>query len=243
MKKIILVHWRNVKLPEKINYMENIEEEAFENIECYMTVPLTHLLLARETFPKFIRLVAPDCIEFDENNEYCSGITIRNLLDIQIKTVILGSAERIFDMNETQNIISQKLICCYKNKLKVILYLINTKEEYETDMEAYNLLVQLTKYFSTLQQNLWNEITVIYEPEWFFIQDYSYFELRLKNKVAYIKKALDIYLITAKIIFSGRLNYIFIKKMLEKKIVDGYLYHGEPFDDDFMNIIRFMNKI
>ena len=130
MKTLIVANWKMnpASLKEAKNLFDSVKQgikkacpEHSRRVEVVVCPPFIYLSALNERgFASIIKLGAQDC-SWEEKGAFTGEVSPRQLKNLGVKYVILGHSERRKYFEETDEIVSRKLMACLKVGLKPIL--------------------------------------------------------------------------------------------------------------------------
>lgn len=228
--------------------LENIEQSMAEHnykINNFNEKDIDRLLIDE----KIIKIGSQDCSPELEGS-FTGDISPKILYEVGCEFVILGHSERRINHNESNELISKKIISASKNNLKVILCIGETMNARENG--SYKQFIK-DQIISSIGNNKdLSSIIIAYEPIWAIgtgriPKNNEIFEINeiIKMTIDYLKKQelisenLDL-----SIIYGGSVNSENAKSILEIEWTDGLLIGKSSLDiDEFAKICLISSEI
>lgn len=137
-----------------------------QGIELALAPPYTALEIVKKAIGKnSISLAAQDC-HWENNGAFTGEVSPAMLKDLGCEFVILGHSERRHILNETDLLVSKKMIAALRNRLRPILCVGETLAERESGRTAAVITRQLRVALKGLDENDIKTIEIAYEPVW-----------------------------------------------------------------------------
>lgn len=206
----------------------------------YVTIPA---VLAAVKGSKII--VAAQNMADHENGAYTGEISPDMLLDLGVKTVILGHSERRSYYGESNEFINGKVKLAIKKGMDVVLCVGETLSEREDGKLEAVLGEQITKCLSGVSAEEMAHITIAYEPVWAIGTGRTATPEDADGAHAFIRCTVGkLYSedIAQKLIiqYGGSVKASNVKALMAKENIDGALVGGASLSvDKFLPIITF----
>jgi len=246
-EKIIIANWKmNLSYQESLKYLKSISRFliGLKNaiiILCPSFVSLADI--AKEIRGRKIELGAQDVFWLEEG-AYTGEISIRSLKEIGCKYVIIGHSERRKYINETDQMVNQKIKITLKHYITPILCIGENEEQRKENQTAKVLKDQLTEDLKQVDPAN-RKIIIAYEPVWAVgtgheatAEQVNEAVLIIKSCLAKLFKNIDIDG-HFKILYGGSVNQEDIKEFLNLDSIDGFLIGSASADKrQFLGIIN-----
>ena len=135
-------------------------------IELALAPPFTALEIVKKVIgKKQIGLAAQDC-HWEDRGAFTGEVSPAMLKDLGCDFVILGHSERRHILNETDSMVSKKLLAALRNDLRPILCVGETLAERESGRTATVIGRQLRVALKGLDKNDMKNLEIAYEPVW-----------------------------------------------------------------------------
>lgn len=179
-----------------------------------------------------------------KNGAFTGEISADMLLDIGIKTVILGHSERRTYFGETDEILKAKVDAALENNLEIIFCFGELLEDRKSNNHFKVIENQLSNALFHLEKQDFKKIILAYEPVWAIgtgetaspeqAQEMHAFIRNLLNKKYDEKTSQNV-----SILYGGSVKPTNAKEIFSKPDVDGGLIGGASLKvDDFTAIIK-----
>mgnify|MGYP001952733789 CR=1 FL=1 len=183
-------------------------------------------------------------MHFAESGAYTGEISADMLLDIGIKTVIIGHSERRAYFGETDEILSKKTIAALEKGLRVVFCFGEELEDRKSDNHFNIVANQLKDGLFNLNPEAWKNIVLAYEPVWAIGTGETASPEQAQEMHAFIRKTItneyNAEIANAvSILYGGSVKPNNAKEIFSKVDVDGGLIGGAALKaDDFVAIIE-----
>ena len=211
MKKLILV---NLKMylnnkKEVDSYIESLEK----NKKNFIVFPPAIYL------SKFIQngfISGIQNISAYINGAHTGEISATSVKDLGASHVLLGHSEIRKSINESDELINQKIKSALNNHLKVILCVGEDYESYNQNKTKEIIKNQIQKALKNVQE----EIIISYEPVWAIGTGKTPTNEEIEDIVQYIKNMFNY---KVKVLYGGSVSENNITKLNQIKNIDGFL--------------------
>lgn len=164
----IAANWKmNLTKTEAAALAQDFVRELKNGKNKYMIAPSFTLL---DTVGKIIEgsniILGAQNMSFEESGAYTGEVSVLQLLDAGVKTVILGHSERRCIFGESNEIINKKVKLALSRKLEVILCVGELLKERETGNAEKVCAGQFKLGLQGIAAEDLEKITIAYEPVW-----------------------------------------------------------------------------
>lgn len=168
MKKLIIANWKMFKNLSDIKTFKKEFDKHISKIKSSgkysVAVPSVYLIQAKEIL-EGIEVIAQDA-HYKEEGAFTGNVSWSQLKDCKIKGSIIGHSERRQMFNETDETVNLKTKALVQNKMKSILCIGETNEEYENG-ESFNVIwSQTEKALEGVSEEELKNVVIAYEPVW-----------------------------------------------------------------------------
>ena len=188
--------------------------------------------------------VASQNMHAAKNGAFTGEISADMLLDIGVKSVILGHSERREKFGETDSFLAEKVDTAIANKIEVIFCIGEILADREADKHFEVIESQITNALFHLEEKSFDQIVIAYEPVWAIgtgktasadqAQEMHAFIRGLISK-KYSAKVAD----NVSILYGGSVKPNNASEIFSKPDVDGGLIGGASLKaEDFAAIIK-----
>ncbi len=183
-------------------------------------------------------------MHFAESGAYTGEISADMLLNIGIKTVILGHSERRAIFGETDEILEKKVKAALANKMMVMFCFGEELEDRKSGNHFNVVESQLKNALFGLDASAWGSIILAYEPVWAIGTGETASPEQAQEMHAFIRKtiasAFDQSIAdNVSILYGGSVKPSNAVEIFSKPDVDGGLIGGAALvADDFVAIIK-----
>lgn len=190
-------------------------------------------------------IVAAQNMNDHENGAYTGEVSAEQLLDLGVKTVILGHSERRHIYGECNEFINAKVLFALKNGMDVDLCVGETLEERTSGNLTKVLTDQVSIGLKGVSKEQMKKITIAYEPVWAIgtgktatpdDAEEAHTIIRSLVEKLYDKSVAEDLIIQ----YGGSVKASNVKDLMAKKDVDGALVGGAALSvEKFLPIINF----
>lgn len=190
-------------------------------------------------------IVAAQNMNDHESGAFTGEVSAKQLLDLGVRTVILGHSERRHIYGESNELINRKVLFALQNGMDVDLCVGETLDERESGNLEKVLSDQITIGLSGVTKEQMKHITIAYEPVWAIGTGKTATPEDADNAHAYIRqlvaKGYDDAVAEELIIqYGGSVKASNVKALMAKKNIDGALVGGASLSvEQFLPIINF----
>lgn len=219
----------NWKMNGSFSDIKKFEKEFFsvdfpKNVKFGIAVPFVYLQKMSEIFAKKCEIGVQN-VCFAEIGEFTGEISAKMIADTKAKFCLVGHSERRQKFAETNEMINQKLLKLQAEKVKAILCVGETKEEFEQKKTKKVLKMQLEKALKNANSK---NLIVAYEPVWAIGTGLTPTAKIVEDTICYVKKVLTQIFgeNNIKVLYGGSVKPENAHNLLSSKIVDGALVGG-----------------
>lgn len=236
-KKIVVGNLKmNMTVDEVSAYLSEINSQIFSPrvVICPTSIYIPYFL-------KHHYSVGLQNTSFISNGAYTGEISPKQAASMQISYTIIGHSERRIYFDESDIMINKKVLEAVKHNLKVILCVGETKEEKSLLKTDRVLKRQLTNALRDLDQTMFDNIFIAYEPIWAIGTNVIPTNKEIKDTVDYIKMIVKQICdcTNIKILYGGSVNEKNIKELNKIDNLNGFLVGGaSPDAKKFLKIIE-----
>lgn len=183
-------------------------------------------------------------MHFAENGAFTGEISADMLLDIDIKTVIIGHSERRAYFGETDEILAKKVKTALSKNLRVMFCFGEELQDRKSGNHFNVVESQLKNALLSLDASAWSNIVLAYEPVWAIGTGETASPEQAQEMHAFIRKTiLEAYDASiaenVSILYGGSVKPGNAEEIFSKPDVDGGLIGGAALvADDFIAIIE-----
>ena len=183
-------------------------------------------------------------MHFAESGAFTGEISANMLLNIGVKTVIIGHSERRAYFGETDEILAKKVKAALKNKMQVMFCFGEELEDRKSKKHFDVVQSQLKNALFTLDTSAWSSIILAYEPVWAIGTGETASPEQAQEMHAFIRKTVagafnKTIADNGSILYGGSVKPSNAKEIFSKPDVDGGLIGGASLvADDFIAIIK-----
>ncbi|MGB5667676.1 MAG: triose-phosphate isomerase [Maribacter sp.] len=183
-------------------------------------------------------------MHFAESGAFTGEISADMLLNIGVKTVIIGHSERRAYFGETDEILAKKVKAALKNKMQVMFCFGEELQDRKSKKHFDVVQSQLKNALFTLDPSAWSSIILAYEPVWAIGTGETASPEQAQEMHAFIRKTVagafnKTIADNVSILYGGSVKPSNAKEIFSKPDVDGGLIGGASLvADDFIAIIK-----
>lgn len=234
--RYVIANWKmnlslneSVQLARKINIKLMKEIWQRQVVICPDFLSLSSVSSALEKSK--LRLGSQD-VFWQEEGSYTGEVSIKNLDQLNVDTIILGHSERRTIMNESSEMINKKLSLVLKGDLSPVVCVGENKEIRKQGKEKSFLKKQLKETLNGVKPKKGQEIIIAYEPLWAIGTGKNMPAKEVKEMLSFIKEEIvDLY---GKSIANERFIFIYggsvdvdnIKSLAKYREIQGVLVGG-----------------
>ncbi|KAL9257773.1 Triosephosphate isomerase, cytosolic-like protein [Drosera capensis] len=201
----------------------------------YVFLPLVKTLLR----PDFH--VAAQNSWVKKGGAYTGEISVEMLVDLEVPWVILGHSERRQLLNESNELVGDKVAYALSKGLKVIACVGETLEQRESGLTLEVVAAQ-TKAIAEKVSD-WTNIVIAYEPVWAIGTGKVATPAQAQDVHSQLRDWLQVNTSpeianTTRIIYGGSVNGANSKELAAQPDVDGFLVGGASLKPEFIDIIN-----
>ncbi len=163
MKSIIIANWKcnpnSLKEAKKLFSEVNKKAKA-KNTDVVVCAPFVYLGLLKG------KNLGAQNVCFEEKGAFTGEVSTLMLKDLGVEYVIIGHSERRKYFNENNLDINKKIKILLEAKLKPILCIGETKQEFEAHLKPEVIETQLTEALKDIKKEDVKNVIIVYEPVW-----------------------------------------------------------------------------
>ncbi len=245
-KNIVAGNWKMNKNLEQTTELLNALSDVVEDASAEVMVAPTFVNLSSAVSQ--LKSVAIEAIaqnmHFAESGAYTGEISADMLLNIGVKTVILGHSERRAYFGETDELLAKKVKAALAKNLRVMFCFGEELEDRKSGNHFKIVESQLKNALFSLEANQWNQIILAYEPVWAIGTGETASPDQAQEMHAFIRKTITEAYNTSiaenvSILYGGSVKPANAEEIFSKSDVDGGLIGGASLKaDDFAAIIK-----
>jgi len=247
-KKIIIGNWKmSLSHRQALDLAENLLEQnnQSEKVEVVVCPAFISLLgVAEKILNSGIKLGAQDCF-WHEEGAFTGEVSPLNLRDIGCEYVIVGHSERRGYLNETDQMVNQKVKAVLENNLTPIICVGETLVERQSSSKDFVIMNQVNKALEGIELSGNQKLIIAYEPVWVIGSGQAVEPREAEHTNQVIRQLLiDMYPLEVvnekfNLIYGGSVNPVNIKQFLLQPTVEGALVGGASLEaETFWQIIK-----
>ncbi|ELQ74416.1 Triosephosphate isomerase [Trachipleistophora hominis] len=240
MKKLLGGNLKLCCSKDRLNYLSTLINEEYNDVEVFYAVPFPYLSFAREIFPSHVRIAAQDCSEFI-NGAYTGEVSAEMLVDIGVKSVIIGHSERR-KLYDDEKSVCKKVMNAFKTGMNVLLC-VGEDEVQRRQNETISVVAKQLKSVleCMIEQNI-SCIDVAYEPVWSIGTGNVPNNKEIEEVISFIRQELNNYNVNGRVIYGGSVSEKNVETLCNIKCLDGFLVGKSSTTDEFVHIARALNQ-
>ncbi|AAP56931.1 Triosephosphate isomerase [Mycoplasmoides gallisepticum str. R(low)] len=238
MKRYIFGNWKTYKTTQEVKEFFSVlnQTKLTKNPDVVFGVApvFVHLGLANQLERNECLVLAQDA-NYVMNKANTGTVSYEQLKDIGVNYVIIGHSERRKLFHESDELINQKVKTLLENKMRPILCIGETLEEYEANKTKAVLKDQLEKDLKGIDSSLLKDLIIAYEPVWAIGTGKTASSQTAQDAIAYIRTVLG--LLSSKtianelpILYGGSVTPDNVSELLAQKDINGALVGGASLD-------------
>ncbi len=245
-KPIIIANWKmKLGVSESIELAKKISKEKFLKAEVVLCPSFTSLSETGKILNNNeIKLGAQDCF-WESDGAYTGEVSAKQLKELGCEFVILGHSERRQYLNETDEMIHQKVKMALSARLIPIICVGETFLQRQEGAKDYILIQQTTKALEGIDLNLDQKIIIAYEPVWVIGSGQAIKPSEAEDTHQVIRQSLfDIFpsLMVEnnfRIIYGGSVDSGNVRKFVELENTSGVLVGGASLKaEGFISLVK-----
>ncbi|XP_011027200.1 PREDICTED: triosephosphate isomerase, cytosolic [Populus euphratica] len=223
-----------------VSTLNDAQVPSSDVVEVVVSPPYVFLPLVKSSLRPDFHVAAQNCW-VKKGGAFTGEVSAEMLVNLGIPWVILGHSERRSLLNESNELVGDKVAYALSQGLKVIACVGETLEQREAGSTTEVVAAQ-TKAIAARVSN-WADVVLAYEPVWAIgtgkvaspaqAQE-VHFELR---KWLHANTSPEV-AATTRIIYGGSVNGANCKELAAKPDVDGFLVGGASLKPEFIDIIK-----
>ncbi len=234
MKKYFIANWKmNLGFGETLSLAANARSLPQKKFELILAPSFPMLRAVRKQCS--LDLAAQNCAAW-EKGSYTGEVSAKTLKELDCKYVIIGHSERRQHLNETDELINQKVKQAWKAQIIPILCFGEKEEEMENREQV--IVNQIKSALNTIKPNENNRIMLAYEPVWAIGTGKNCSADIVKNVGRMAKRMIvsmlgsDFWDEKTNFLYGGSVNSKNIKEYLKVKEINGFLVGKTSLDAD-----------
>ena len=217
------------------------------DVECYVACPFVYLSILRQIIDeKKFKIAAQNCIP--KSGAFTGEISVSQLSDCRIDTVIIGHSERRIFFNETEKVIGEKCHACVQAGIQIVVCIGEGLKDY-TDGKTRDVVKdQMQTILQNIPKDKWQYVVIAYEPVWAIGTG----KVAMPSEVQLIHEFIRTLVaehVSAevgrklRILYGGSITGKTSAGMYAMPDVNGFLVGGASLSDDFLGIIHSTNGV
>jgi len=251
--KIVAGNWKMNKDYEASIQLSKDIEQSLKNIKLSNTRVIiaptfVNLKGVKDNLKKSVVEVAAQNMHQAENGAFTGEISANMLLQIGIKTVILGHSERRTYFNETDTALADKINTVLKHKMEAIFCFGEVLEDRKGNNHFKVVESQIKNALFHIKIKDWSQIVLAYEPVWAIGTGETASPEQAQEMHAFVRNLVaekygNAVANNVSILYGGSVKPANAQEIFSKPDVDGGLIGGAALNtNDFLAIIEASNK-
>ncbi len=243
-KKIVVGNWKmNTNLEEAYNLVMDINRQKGREFESIILVPFTHIKSLQELACPNLKIGAQNVSQY-ACGAYTGEISASMLESIGVKYVTIGHSERRTIFNETNEVISMKIIKALESDLRPIVCCGEPLSERKNGSYLEFVKNQLETALFNLEVSDLKNIIIAYEPIWAIGTGETASAAQAQEVHQYIRNILtekfgNKFANNMTILYGGSVKPNNAKELFSEKDIDGALVGGASLNaQSFVDIIK-----
>ncbi len=248
-KPYIAGNWKmNMSPSEGRAYASSLLEavkDAKADVKMMVAPPFVTIPAVMDVLKDSPIIVAAQNMADHDKGAYTGEVSPLFLIDLGVKTVILGHSERRQYYGETNESINRKILLALSHNMEVVYCVGETLEEREAGKLEEILKAQLEVGLKDVKAEEMGSVVIAYEPVWAIGTGKTATPEDADSAHAFIRKTVEsLYSkdIAEKLIiqYGGSVKANNVKALMAKENIDGALVGGASLSvDDFLPILTF----
>lgn len=236
-KKIILNMKMYMDITDVFNFLNDINTLPNNVIVCPEMIYLPYF--ANKNYNLALQNIYPT-----NEGAFTGEVSAQHAFKMGVNYVVVGHSERRKYFNESDEQINEKLLSALNNKLKVILCIGESLEDYELGKTIEVLKKQIEICLKNVEQKQEYKITVAYEPVWAIGTGKVPTNEEIDDTVKKIKEIiLDLYNLKLEVVYGGSVSSKNIETLNTIESIDGFMVGGASTNpDEVKKMIKVVNN-
>ena len=251
-RPLLAANWKMFKtVPEMESYVAAFLELVKDVLDRDILIAPSFVCLPRmsQLLEKSVVQVGAQNMFYEEKGAYTGEISPLMLLDIGVKTVIIGHSERRHIFNEDDDLINKKVMAALGHEIVPILCIGETLEERESGKTLTILQTQLKNGLKNVEADAIKKVIVAYEPVWAIgtgktasLEQIQEAHSLVRREVAVL--AGEDIAQNMRILYGGSVKPANVRDIMGLEDVDGALVGGASLEpESFAKIVKFEQDI
>ncbi len=244
--KIVAGNWKmNKNLDETESLLAELSAKLPDTTAEIMVAPtFVNLSSAVRVLEASAIQVIAQNMHFAKNGAYTGEISADMLLNIQVRTVLIGHSERRAYFGESDDLLSKKVKAALEQNMRIIFCFGEELEERKAGNHFRVVESQLKNVLFDLPAQAWDSIVLAYEPVWAIGTGETASPEQAQEMHAFIRKTIaDAFdhsvAENVSILYGGSVKPNNAEEIFSKPDVDGGLIGGASLvADDFIAIVN-----
>ncbi|XP_031260246.1 triosephosphate isomerase, cytosolic-like [Pistacia vera] len=230
----------NEEVKKIVNVLNEGQVPSQDVVEVAISPPFVFLPVVKDLLRPDFHVAAQNCW-VKKGGAFTGEVSAEMLLNLGIPWVILGHSERRLILNESNELVGDKVKYALSQGLKVIACVGETLEQREAG-STMDVVASQTKAIAERVSD-WSNIVLAYEPVWAIGTGKVATPAQAQEVHSELRKWLHAntspeVAATTRIIYGGSLNGANCKELAAQPDVDGFLVGGASLKPEFIDIIK-----
>nr|ANB27669.1 triosephosphate isomerase [Perkinsela sp. SMB-60] len=212
------------------------------HVECYIACPSIYIPMLRGVLEqKNFEIAAQNCVP--SSGAFTGEISVGQLADSRVHTVIIGHSERRKYFTETEQAIGEKCNACVRAGIRVVVCIGENLSEYTEGRTREVVKNQMHTILQSVPRSEWDRVVIAYEPVWAIGTGKVAMPAEVQAIHQLIRELIATHVSTevskaVRILYGGSITGKSAPGMYAMPDVNGFLVGGASLTNDFLDIIR-----
>ena len=203
-----------------------------------------HVLVANEVATKNVMVGAQSGFHMDEG-AYTSAVSLKQLNDDGINTVLIGHSEEFLFFHETFESVNKKLLKALEIGLKPVVCFGEQEVQIEFEKTIKHLEKQLDIILQGVKPEDFNKIVLAYEPRWAIGKTQSLGQEKAGEIILAVKKYVERnFKCSVDVLYGGSVKVDTIEGFIRQDSIDGVLIGKEALDvEKYIDMLKITDQV
>lgn len=238
MKLVVANHKMNLSQQEIEAYLFSLRGKVRKDLEVVICPCMIYL----NCFQTNEVLLGSQNVGSISTGTLTGEVSAEQLKSLGVHYCLIGHSERRQKLNETNELIVDKIKQLFQNGITPILCIGETKEQRELHKTDLVLEKELRSCLNEFSKDEINGMVIAYEPIWSIGSGLTPSNQEIKRTISVIKEIIDRYYgTTCRILYGGSVSSRNIEELEKIENLDGYLVGGASLDaSEWLNLLNNM---